>query len=622
MATIAPPSFQKYDTGILPKIAISGSTVVEVHQSQNLQDIYYHVGQLDDTTWNYGPSTQYDDGITPGVALNASGTVVEVHQSNGGSSNLWCHVGPVNTSSKSISFGKSQQYDKGTTPSVALNDHGVVVEIHQSNGASTSLWYNVGQVDTSKKEIDFGKSWEHVNGVTPIVALNNNGLVVEVHQSNGPSFNLWYTVGQVNTSDKSISFGESQPYDTGTRPAITLTDDGRVIEVHRSQTFDTLWRRTGTVNAATNTIVWDNNGISILYGQGDTPSIGLSGANLIQVDQSASFALMYAATTLADHSNWMADNLSLLGSRQLQQIVLPASHDAGMYTLESCFPGANSCNTQTQTRTIGEQLVGGSRYFDLRPVLYNSTLYTGHYFALNAGCNGGALSDILSQVKEFMQNSRDLVILKFSHYFNRDSMLAGFGTAQMEQLINLVTSTLGPVLYTGAVPSGGLATATLNDLMASGGRVLAVFDELDSSLKESGIYSYLDRSNSALGGKTGTADLIVYDVYAQKSELDEMISNQLEKLDNPANHGGSLFLLSWTLTLSAAQSVVCGSYSSYVTSILSLADQAAEALYPTMQQWLQGGQISTTYIPNLLYIDNSRGYATEVALWLNQQLLA
>jgi hypothetical protein len=619
MSTIAPPSFQKYDTGILPKIAISGNTVVEVHQSQNLADIYYHVGQLNDTEWSYGGSTHYDDGTTPGVALNASGTVVEVHQSNGGSSNLWCHVGPVNTSSKTISFGKSQQYDKGTTPTVALNDHGVVVEMHQSNGASTSLWYNVGQVNTSKKEIDFGKPWEYVNGVTPTVALNNNGLVVEVHQSNGPSFNLWYSVGQVNTSNKTISFGESQPYDVGTHPAITLSDDGRVIEVHRSQTFDTLWRRTGTVDTGSKLIVWDT--ASILYGQGDTPSIGLSGANLIQVDQGANDALLYTATTLADHSNWMADNLSLLGSRQLQQIVLPASHDAGMYTLEDCFPGANSCNTQTQTRTIGEQLVGGSRYFDLRPVLYNNTMYTGHYFALTAGCNGPALSDILCQVKDFMQRSRDLVILKFSHYFNRDSMFAGFGTPQMQQLIDLVVNTLGPVLYTGAVPAGGLATATLNSLMAGGGRVLAVFDELDSSLKQSGIYSYLDRSNSSLGGKTGTADLIVFDEYAKDSDLDDMISNQLEKLDNPANHGGSLFLLSWTLTLNLAQAGICGSYSSYVTSILSLADQAAEALYPTMQQWLQGGQISLTYIPNLLYLDNSRGYATEVALWLNQQLL-
>jgi len=162
----------------------------------------------------------------------------------------------------------------------------------------------------------------------------------------------------------------------------------------------------------------------------------------------------------SDYSNWMSDNLQLLGEHELKDVVIPGSHDTGMYVVENCTSiatiGANACNTQTQRGSILEQLRSGIRYFDLRPVLYDTVFYTGHFQEVeshfNLGCNGAelsgaSLSSILSQVADFMHSSGDLVILKFSHYYDRDECTFGFDDKQMTKLCKAVTSQLAGLLY-------------------------------------------------------------------------------------------------------------------------------------------------------------------------------
>ncbi|TMQ90067.1 hypothetical protein ETD83_37055, partial [Actinomadura soli] len=125
---------------------------------------------------NFGDAARYDTGISPAVALNAGNVLVEVHRSQSVST-LWYHVGRVN--GDTIDWGGSIEYDQGITPSVAITDHGLVVEVHQSQGANT-LWYHVGRVNGDT--IDWGGSIEYDQGITPSVAITDHGLVVEVHQ--------------------------------------------------------------------------------------------------------------------------------------------------------------------------------------------------------------------------------------------------------------------------------------------------------------------------------------------------------------------------------------------------------------------------------------------------------
>lgn len=339
--------------------------------------------------------------------------------------------------------------------------------------------------------------------------------------------------------------------------------------------------------------------------------------------------------TQLDASNWMSASLETLGPLSLQRIVMPASHDSGMYEVNQCTPditvlrkgpyGANACNTQTQVQNIQDQLGAGSRYFDIRPVLHDGQMYTGHYALkspITLGCNGPTLQDYFAQVASFMAGSGDLVILKFSHYYNRDAALLdrvrerdehGFDSDDFTTLVNGVKSALGPWLYTGDVPDGGLITQDLQGFIGNGGRVLAVFDDLPSDLHDpsAGIYTYADAP--------GSGDLVVYDEYADKPDLKEMISDQKTKLTNTDNHQGCLFLLSWTLTQDGKMAAACGLNKPDTTSILSLADEAKAALDPVIKTWVENSVISQATLPNLIYVDANDTFSLQTALYLNQQ---
>lgn len=75
------------------------------------------------------------------MAINDHGVVVEVHKSSS-ETKLWYHVGSL-LSDDTVSWSSGQQYDTGDSPSVAINNQGIVVEVHKSS-KDDDLWYHVG----------------------------------------------------------------------------------------------------------------------------------------------------------------------------------------------------------------------------------------------------------------------------------------------------------------------------------------------------------------------------------------------------------------------------------------------------------------------------------------------
>ncbi|WP_020406289.1 hypothetical protein [Hahella ganghwensis] len=359
MRNVAIGFSQTYGKGIYPSIATNKSEfVIDVHQSQVTETLWYQVGELIGGYTDFGESREYDTGRYPSVALDNNGLVVEVHESDGLSNNMWYHVGQLDQANKTINWGGSKKYDTGKFPRVAMNSAGTVVEVHESDGISSNMWYHVGRVNAGNKTIEWGSSHNYDTGQTPSVAINSHGVVVEVHQSEGLSTDLWYHVGRVNADSKTIEWGESQKYDSGSHPSIVLTDDYWVIEVHQSQTFNTLWKRIGRVNLGNNTIEW--RGGSEKYGdQGSIPSIAYNGTQLVETHTDGS-DLMTSASLFIDRSDWMKNSLQVIGQKTLKNVILPAAHDASMYEVNNCTSlgpfGANSCNTQTQTSSYLGQL--------------------------------------------------------------------------------------------------------------------------------------------------------------------------------------------------------------------------------------------------------------------------
>ena len=246
---------------------------------------------------NFGKAAVYDTGTSPSVALNNENVVVEVHK-NANSDALYYHVGKVE--GDKIAFGGSHKYDSGVQPSVAITDSGLVVEAHKSENFNT-LYYHIGRVDGDK--ITFGTSQEYDEGIYPSVAITDDGLVVEVHQSkHSENFGkIHYRIGRV-AGDK-INWGGSFEYDSGSRPSVAITNDGVVVEIHQSEIFNTVWYR-GTGQVKDNTITWRNEK-SQEYSKGREPRVTCNGELAVATYTDGEKLFSSVLTLPAFRPNWI-----------------------------------------------------------------------------------------------------------------------------------------------------------------------------------------------------------------------------------------------------------------------------------------------------------------------------
>jgi hypothetical protein len=278
----------EYDWGWDPSVAISGSTVVEVHNGNVTGGpMWYHVGLvLPGNQILWGPSYQYDNGFNPQVAMVGS-TVVEVHNGGTDTNLMWYHVGQVSVSDWTINWGPSYAYDYGNNPSVALTSCNTVanpkcglvaVEVH--NGSPDvfpgPMWYHVGQVSGST--ISWGPSYNYDSGWNPSVGIqlcltdSNTSCgvtVVEVHNGGSTGGPMWYHVGNWS-GGSTISWGESHQYDWGWNPKVAFFSGAYVMEVHNgSDALGHLWYHFGSWNGGTTLDM----GGSYEYDSGWNPSV-------------------------------------------------------------------------------------------------------------------------------------------------------------------------------------------------------------------------------------------------------------------------------------------------------------------------------------------------------------
>ena len=141
--------------------------------------------------------------------------------------------------------------DTGSTPAVAMNGKGQVVEVHDSG--SGNLWYWSGQYGADGR-LTWKRHGKYDTGKTPAVALNNDGTLVEVHQAPSGT-NLWYRVGHLDDAGE-ITWSAATRYDTGTLPSIAFPDPAgtTVREIHQSQNNGQNWNWVGT--AGSTAVTW------------------------------------------------------------------------------------------------------------------------------------------------------------------------------------------------------------------------------------------------------------------------------------------------------------------------------------------------------------------------------
>jgi hypothetical protein len=243
----------QYDIGALPSVAMSGTVVIEVHQAQaaeNVGPLWYRTGKVSPTgtvTWATN-SFQYDNGAYPSVAVSGT-TVIEVHQSNGTTSGpLWYRMGQIQANGSVKWAANAHQYDGGAQPSVAL-DGSTVIEVHQANdpGVEGPLWFRTGEIQPDGTITWAALSHQYDVGALPSIAMSGPTFL-EVHQADaggvvGP---LWHHTGSIQADGTATWAATSFHYDNGAVPRIALAGS-TMIEVHQADgiTVGPLWYRTG-----------------------------------------------------------------------------------------------------------------------------------------------------------------------------------------------------------------------------------------------------------------------------------------------------------------------------------------------------------------------------------------
>ena len=272
----------QYDYGFNPKVAIAGSTVVEVHNggSSGLVPLWYRVGQLNNSTIQWGNSIEYESlGYNPSVSVYGS-TAVEVHNGANGLGPLWYRVGVVNSSNNTIQWGNSVRYVlQGFNPTVAVSGS-TVIEAHNGAAGVGPLHYRVGTVNLWTKTIQWGSDYIYDNGFNPSLAVSGS-TVVEVHNGgNGGVVPLWYRVGQL--SGLTVGWGNSVSYGSGFNPAVA--DGSWLVEVHNEGFggLSGIWQSFGATYGTQ--IDWFNWGD---FDYGMNPSVALGSSSVVEVHNGA-----------------------------------------------------------------------------------------------------------------------------------------------------------------------------------------------------------------------------------------------------------------------------------------------------------------------------------------------
>lgn len=112
-------------------------------------------------------------------------------------------------------------------------------------------------------------SYLYDQGTSPAVTANQNGVILEVHDSG--SGHIWYWSGELETElgESRLSWRRHGRYDTGRRPSVLLDSQGRVIEVHQSESRDRLWTMVGHINTSGELYLGDSND----FADGSNPTL-------------------------------------------------------------------------------------------------------------------------------------------------------------------------------------------------------------------------------------------------------------------------------------------------------------------------------------------------------------
>ncbi|HEX8433860.1 hypothetical protein [Archangium sp.] len=239
--------------------------------------------------------------------------------------------------------------------------------------------------------------------------------------------------------------------------------------------------------------------------------------------------------------NWMANipNNNLL----LRQIMMPASHDAGVSLVHNAPKGlgglASAGRYICQQFDIAGQLTAGARFFDVRFEMRAGVPTTVHAFAGAGGWGENAASIFQALDAHLAANNQEFVIMRVSH----TDAAAGAAVFAAQQLhLNAARTYTTPTMR-------GLANTRIRDLR---GRAIIAYD--------SGAIANPNPANGQMKfakaeKATSRAGLLTCGEYPNSDDMAlinyKSVKRTLEHKNRACNahgHGDHLFMLYWQMT--------------------------------------------------------------------------
>lgn len=558
----------KMGDGTAPSVAINANQEMVLAYIPSGHELVYRQGLPQHATVAWGETIGYGDGREPSIAMSRS-NVLGVHRGVD-DDRLFYELG-ILTEGNIVWMGTGK-YDDGMSPKVAINDSGTIFEVHRSQNTGR-IWYNVGRIDGTK--IDWNAKKDFTDGADPAISLNNNGQAILTYVRDSA---VWYRIA--TTDGKSIVFqAEHKVEDNASQPGVAVTDEGWFILCYVQS--GELKQRVGTIDGST--VSWAG---AVTFDEGRNVSVAANNGLAVQVHLSTTTdTLFYSTSIITDRSRWMSDRVVDLGMLPLRQLVLPGSHDAGMY--------AGGLAGQTQDKNLYQQLTYGMRYFDLRVAAFP---ITGELYLHHGEVFGVPLTEGLDDIKSFLQKGgKDMIILKFSHFGSTTG--GDFTSSQYNEMVKLIDDRLGSWIYRGPLPAGKrLADLTLNDY---DGKILIVVDgKWAKEYPHAGYWIYRDATKD--GASEG--QLRVFDKYSDSDSYDSMKKEQIDhffQYQGTCKDGSpcDLFLLSWTLTPPDWNPSLETVWSLCHTPNQHLADEVGKL--PEVNEW--GRIINVVYVDYVQY---------------------
>ncbi len=218
--------------------------------------------------WPWMLSYKYDTGGQVDVAVNEGNNCIEMHFGSPGGSkaeNLYTRVGSINLLTNEVEWGSSTNIGAvGSYVATSLLDNNYCIELHVGTSTVTSShYYSVGEMDTTAKSISWGDVTKYDTGGQIAVATDNNNHIIEVHrgrEGGSNENNHFYMVGSIDTDSKSISWGSSSKFGSGGFISLALDNNGNCVELHRgepdSSDAGNLYYRVGSVDFSSSSITW------------------------------------------------------------------------------------------------------------------------------------------------------------------------------------------------------------------------------------------------------------------------------------------------------------------------------------------------------------------------------